>query len=83
VDPNRSATVVHGDGHDVDAFSDVVVVNYEVLDRHVGWLGSMGFRGMVVDEAHFIKNKGSQRSRHVLELSRRIRSRTVRRCSWR
>jgi superfamily II DNA or RNA helicase len=76
--PSRAATVVHGDGDTVDAFSDVVVVNYEVLDRHVGWLGSMGFRGMVVDEAHFIKNKGSQRSRHVLELSRRIRSRTVR-----
>jgi SNF2 family DNA or RNA helicase len=33
---------------------------------------------MVVDEAHFIKNKSSQRSRHVLELSERIRSRTVR-----
>jgi hypothetical protein len=76
--PSRRATVVHGDGDTIDAFSDVVVVNYEVLDRHVGWLGSMGFRGMVVDEAHFIKNKGSQRSRHVLELSRRIRSRTVR-----
>ncbi len=76
--PGRSATVVHGDGHDVDAFSDVVVVNYEVLDRHVGWLGSFGFRGMVVDEAHFIKNKTSQRSRHVLELSTRVRSRTPR-----
>jgi len=76
--PNRRATVVHGDGDTVDGFSDVVVVNYEVLDRHVGWLGSFGFRGMVVDEAHFIKNKGSQRSRHVLELSERIRSRTVR-----
>ncbi|MEX2289328.1 MAG: DEAD/DEAH box helicase [Mycobacteriales bacterium] len=76
--PGRSATVVHGDGHTVDAFSDVVVVNYEVLDRHVGWLGSFGFRGMVVDEAHFIKNKRSQRSRHVLELSERIRARTVR-----
>ena len=62
----------------VDGFSDVVVVNYEVLDRHVGWLGSFGFRGMVVDEAHFIKNKGSQRSRHVLELSDRLRPRTVR-----
>jgi SNF2 family DNA or RNA helicase len=33
---------------------------------------------MVVDEAHFIKNKASQRSRHVLELSERLRSRTVR-----
>ena len=76
--PARSATVVHGDGDTVDGFSDIVVVNYEVLDRHVGWLGSFGFRGMVVDEAHFIKNKSSQRSRHVLELSARIRTRTVR-----
>jgi SNF2 family DNA or RNA helicase len=54
------------------------VVNYEVLDRHVGWFGEFGFRGMVVDEAHFIKNKSSQRSQHVLELSERIRSRTPR-----
>ena len=76
--PHRRVTVVHGDGTDVDAFADVVVVNYEVLDRHVGWFGSLGFRGMVVDEAHFIKNKGSQRSQHVLETSARIRARTVR-----
>ncbi len=46
-----------------------------MLDRHVGWLGEHGFRGMVVDEAHFIKNKSSQRSQHVLELSERIRAR--------
>jgi SNF2 family DNA or RNA helicase len=32
---------------------------------------------MVVDEAHFIKNKSSQRSQHVLQLSERIRSRTA------
>ncbi len=76
--PRHPATVVHGDGDTVDGFSDIVVVNYEVLDRHVGWLGALGFRGMVVDEAHFIKNKSSQRSRHVLELSKQIRSRTVR-----
>ena len=76
--PHHLATVVHGDGQTVDGFSDIVVVNYEVLDRHVGWLGTLGFRGMVVDEAHFIKNKTSQRSRHVLEVSARIRSRTVR-----
>ncbi|SDD30186.1 Superfamily II DNA or RNA helicase, SNF2 family [Geodermatophilus telluris] len=72
--PHRRATVVQGDGETVDGFADVVVVNYEVLDRHVGWLGDFGFRGIVVDEAHFIKNKGSQRSRHVLELSARLRS---------
>jgi hypothetical protein len=76
--PRHRATVVHGDGNTVDAFSDIVVVNYDILDRHVGWLGNFGFRGMVVDEAHFIKNKTSLRSRNVLDLSRRIRQRTVR-----
>ena len=76
--PSRSVTVIHGDGEDVDGFADIVVVNYEVLDRHVGWLGQHGFRGMVVDEAHFIKNKSSQRSQHVLQLSDRIRSRYAR-----
>ena len=73
--PHRSATVVHGNGETVDGFADIVVVNYEVLDRHVGWFGDFGFRGMVVDEAHFIKNKTSQRSQRVLELSERIRAR--------
>ena len=76
--PHRPATVIQGDGETVDGFADIVVVNYEVLDRHVGWIGDFGFRGMVVDEAHFIKNKTSQRSQHVLELSERLRARTTR-----
>jgi SNF2-related domain/Helicase conserved C-terminal domain len=76
--PHRPATVVRGDGETVDGFADIVVLNYELLDRHTGWLGDFGFRGMVVDEAHFIKNKTSQRSRRVLALSDRIRSRTPR-----
>ncbi|KGN33810.1 helicase [Knoellia sinensis KCTC 19936] len=73
--PRRTATVVHGDGETIDGFADIVIVNYEILDRHVEWLGAHGFRGMVVDEAHFIKNKSSQRSRNVLSLSARIRER--------
>ncbi|WP_296667756.1 DEAD/DEAH box helicase [Demequina sp.] len=76
--PHRRATVVHGDGDQVDAFADVVIVNYDILDRHVGWFGDLGFRGMILDEAHFIKNKASQRSRHALALCDRIRQRTAR-----
>ncbi|MGH1565351.1 DEAD/DEAH box helicase [Mumia sp. DW29H23] len=76
--PRHAATVIHGDGTTIDGFADIVVVNYEVLDRHVGWLGAHGFKGMVVDEAHFIKNRKSQRSQHALELSARIRARTPR-----
>ena len=76
--PEHPVTVIHGNGGNVDGFADIVVVNYEVLDRHVGWLGDFGFRGMVVDEAHFIKNKTSQRSQHVLQLADKIRKRSAR-----
>jgi superfamily II DNA or RNA helicase len=76
--PHRPVTVIHGDGDDTDAFADIIVVNYEILDRHVGWLGEIGLRGMVVDEAHFIKNKSSQRSQNVLALADRMRVRMAR-----
>ncbi|MGJ9373024.1 DEAD/DEAH box helicase [Nesterenkonia sp. CF4.4] len=73
--PRRPATVVHGDGDRIDGFADIIIVNYEVLDRHAGWLRELGLRGMVVDEAHYIKNRKSQRSQNVLQLSERIRTR--------
>jgi hypothetical protein len=73
--PNRTSTVIHGDGADLDAFADVVIVNYEVLDRHSGWLKTLGFKGMVVDEAHFIKNHSAQRSKLVLSLATALRER--------
>jgi hypothetical protein len=73
--PQRRATVIHGDGSDLDAFADVVIVNYEVLDRHLSWLRTLGFKGMVVDEAHFIKNMTSQRSKHVQSLAAALRER--------
>ncbi len=76
--PRHPVSVITGDGDTLDGFSDIMVVNYEVLDRHVGWLGDLGFRGMVVDEAHYIKNRASQRSRHVLEIAARIRARSSR-----
>ncbi len=76
--PNRSVSVIHGDGDGIDGFADIVVVNYEVLDRHVGWMGEHGFRGVVVDEAHYIKNKKSQRSQQVIEVSHRVRRRMAR-----
>ncbi|MDP3966703.1 MAG: DEAD/DEAH box helicase [Nocardioides sp.] len=76
--PSRSVSVVHGSGEDIDGFADIIVVNYEVLDRHIGWMSTHGFRGMVLDEAHFIKNKQSQRSQHVIEIADHVRKRVGR-----
>lgn len=74
--PQRRVTVIHGDGDDIDPFADVFVVNYDILDRHLSWIQSFGFAGMVVDEAHMIKNVQSQRSRNVLAIAESIRERT-------
>jgi SNF2 family DNA or RNA helicase len=41
-------------------------------------MGEHGFRSLVVDEAHYIKNKKSQRSQNVLEVSERVRRRVAR-----
>jgi hypothetical protein len=51
--------VIHGNGDTIDGFADIVIVNYEVLDRH--GVARRLPRGMVVDEAHH-QNKTSQRS---------------------
>jgi len=75
--PQRRAAVIQGDGQDVDAFADIFIVNYEILDRHLSWLGEIGLRGMVVDEAHFIKNLSSQRSQNALALASRIREQSA------
>ena len=76
--PSRSITVVHGSGETIDGFADIVIVNYDVLDRHVDWIATHGFRGMIVDEAHFIKNTKSQRSQNVREIADLIRQRVAR-----
>ena len=76
--PSRNVSVIYGDGDTVDGFADIIVVNYAVLDRHIGWIGEHGFRGMIVDEAHFIKNKSSQRSQNVLRISEQLRQRVAR-----
>jgi SNF2 family DNA or RNA helicase len=73
--PHRIASVIHGDGDDLDAFADVIIINYDILDRHAGWASRFGFAGMVVDEAHFIKNRESQRSMHVQRIAEAIRTR--------
>ncbi len=49
-------------------FDGWVVVNYDVLGRHLEWLRAAGFRGLVFDEAHYLKNHTSQRSRYASAL---------------
>ena len=54
-----------------EPFHGWVVINYSILKRHFDTLADLDFKGMVFDEAHYLKNHRSQRSKTSRELVRR------------
>ncbi len=54
---------------------DWVVINYDMLGEWLAWLAEQGFKAMVVDEAHCIKNAKAQRTNNCLLLSETVPNR--------
>lgn len=57
--PELTVTVVGGTKDKPDAAqrrADVVVINYDILHAHAGWIGERPNRTIVADEAHYLKN---------------------------
>lgn len=53
-------------------FQDWVIINYEILGKHMEELLAFGWKGVVFDEAHYLKNHQSQRSRNAAKLVKAI-----------
>jgi SWI/SNF-related matrix-associated actin-dependent regulator 1 of chromatin subfamily A len=51
------------------ASSQWVIVNYDILGKHIETLGSVHWAGLVFDEAHYLKNHRSARSRLARQLA--------------
>src|SRR5262249_46086608 len=49
--------------------SDWVVINYDILGKHMASLARRRWAGMVFDEAHYLKNHTSARSRLARQLA--------------
>ena len=47
--------------------ADIVIVNYDILDRHTVSLGHT-WPALIADEAHYIKNRESKRTKMVLTI---------------
>jgi SWI/SNF-related matrix-associated actin-dependent regulator 1 of chromatin subfamily A len=69
--PWRSAQILTS-GRDSLRGCQVTVLNPELLPAHLDGLKGLGIQSLVLDEAHFFKNPGSQRSRNALDLSRDV-----------
>ena len=52
-----------------------VIVNYDILGKHIDILGAIPWAGIVFDEAHYLKNHRSARSRLARQLADRAKGR--------
>lgn len=53
--------------HTVDGGSiNVVIISYDMMSKQIDGLCTMGFDLLVIDEAHYIKNRNAKRTRAIL-----------------
>lgn len=82
--PNKSFAIIDGSDPDtVDAAArraDVVIINYDILYKHIGWLMERKNHTVVADEAHYLKtldvrwNKTTRQHEVAKNTSRRAES---------
>ncbi|MXZ01510.1 DEAD/DEAH box helicase [Candidatus Poribacteria bacterium] len=58
-------------------FQDWVIINYEILGKHLDGLLAFAWKGAVFDEAHYLKNHQSQRSRNAAKLVKAVQGEPV------
>jgi len=70
--PSRSVRILNGgkiSGDDAYR-ADYLVINYDVLTKHLDKLLTIPFQTIILDESHYIKSRKAQRSKAVIELGR-------------
>ncbi len=70
--PGRSVVVLNNNSSVLINF-DVTIINYELLTRHLAKLDKQRFLTIIFDEAHYLKNYDSGRSRSALSLVNHLR----------
>jgi len=71
--PRRSTVVVSGRKAVDLSGKDIVIVNYDVVAPHVRRLAALRSKTLVLDESHYCKNPGAQRTKAVGELAEALR----------
>jgi SWI/SNF-related matrix-associated actin-dependent regulator 1 of chromatin subfamily A len=71
--PGASTHIIEA-GSEPFTTQDWVIVNYDILSKHIAALGRARWAGLVFDEAHYLKNHRSARSRLARQLADRAKS---------
>ncbi len=58
-------------------FEGWAIINYDILGKHIDALGALKWKGVVFDEAHYLKNHRSQRHKFSMQLVKQLPEETV------
>lgn len=59
-------------GYKVGKDNDIVIINYDILIKYYDSIMREGFKVLILDECHYVKNKSAQRSQCVKALAESI-----------
>jgi SWI/SNF-related matrix-associated actin-dependent regulator 1 of chromatin subfamily A len=62
----RPATIGIAVGDHLPIDADIVIVNYDIADRHKAALRAVAWDALIVDEAHYLKNEKAKRTVAIL-----------------
>lgn len=54
---------------------DIYIINYEIIDGERGWLDQLiavGFKSIILDESHYVKNPKAKRTKSAIQLSKTL-----------
>ena len=75
--PQAEPAVVGPEPFPAPDFQAWVIINYEILGKHMDTLLAFEWKGVVFDEAHYLKNHQSQRSRNAAKLVKAIQQEPI------
>ena len=70
--PNAEPAIVSPAPLPPTDYQDWIIINYEILGKNLEQLLEFDWKGVVFDEAHYLKNYQSQRSRNASKLIKEI-----------
>ncbi|HIG27939.1 MAG TPA: DEAD/DEAH box helicase, partial [Verrucomicrobiales bacterium] len=72
VDAEAETTVISGGktpSDEIQSGKGWLILNYDILNKHIDWIHRIEWKGILFDEAHFLKNHNSIRSRLARKLA--------------
>jgi len=62
----RKPSIAIANGDDCDVTKDVLIINYDIINRHIEAIAEQQYDIMICDEAHKLKNADSNRTKLIL-----------------